>query len=54
MNVKFHKSCKGICKYINLDKYYNVIYEYKESITIVDETGEEHNYPKAWISERCD
>lgn len=51
MKVKFKKDCMNVCKYIKLNAFYEVARECGSTIWVVDETGKEQPYPRAWIEE---
>lgn len=51
MKVKFCKDCMNVCKYIKQDKEYEVTREEKSTVWVIDETGKEQPYAKAWVIE---
>lgn len=50
-HVRFDKSCKCVCRYITLEKWYEVINEYKSTYVIKDDSNTVCGYPKAWVAE---
>lgn len=49
--VRFDKHCKPLAKYITLNKWYDVLSEWKLAYKIRDDSGYMDSYPKTWVVE---